>query len=151
MYKFLLTKLDQDLYELFAYFFENAVEYKKITDISSKLSILRRTIQLVFERAMNTHVRYPFFKIEIYDGTHIKLDFASDFLLSQLYSVMLEKSMPFQILDRLFKEKYVPLEYTAQQYYVSNRTLQRKLKEITEILENYQLALNLKRKALFDG
>ncbi|PWS23581.1 M protein trans-acting positive regulator [Enterococcus faecium] len=151
MYKFLLTKLDQDVYELFAYFFENAVEYKKITDISSKLSISRRTIQLVFDRAMNIRVRYPFFKIEIYDGTHIKLEFASDFLLSQLYSVMLEESMPFQILDRLFKEKYVSLENTAQQYYVSNRTLQRKLKEITEILENYQLALNLKRKALFVG
>ena len=41
---------------------------------------------------------------------------------------MLEESMPFQILDRLFREKYLSLENTAQQHFVSNRTVQRKLK-----------------------
>ena len=64
---------------------------------------------------------------------------------------MLEESMPFQILDRLFREKYLSLENTAQQHFVSNRTVQRKLKEIMDILENYNISLNLKRKPLFVG
>lgn len=151
MYKFLLTKLDQNVYELFACFFENALEYEKISDLASELNISKRKIFLVFERAMDIRDRYPFFDIDMYDGKHIRLKFAPNFLLSKLYSVMLEESMPFQILNRLFREKYVSLENTAQQLYVSNRTVQRKLKEIMDILGNYNIELNLKRKPLFVG
>lgn len=151
MYKFLLTKLDQDVYEVFAYFFENAEEYESISDLANKLSVSKRRIVLVIDRALDLRERYPFYDIEIIDGRTISLRFASNFLLSKLYSVMLEESMPFQILDRLFREKYLSLENTAQQHFVSNRTVQRKLKEIMDILENYNISLNLKRKPLFVG
>lgn len=151
MYKFLLAKLDQDVYEVFAYFFENAEEYESISDLANKLSVSKRRIVLVIDRALDLRERYPFYDIEIIDGRTISLRFASNFLLSKLYSVMLEESMPFQILDRLFREKYLSLENTAQQHFVSNRTVQRKLKEIMDILENYNISLNLKRKPLFVG
>ncbi len=42
MYKFLLTKLDQDVYEVFAYFFENAEEYESISDLANKLSVSKK-------------------------------------------------------------------------------------------------------------
>lgn len=103
--------------------------------MANKLSVSKRRIVLVIDRALDLRERYPFYDIEIIDGRTISLRFASNFLLSKLYSVMLEESMPFQILDRLFREKYLSLENTAQQHFVSNRTVQRKLKEIMDILE----------------
>jgi predicted DNA-binding protein YlxM (UPF0122 family) len=151
MYKFLLTKLDQDVYELFAYFFENAIEYEKQNDLANKLGFSKRRIVLIFERATDLQERYPYYDIEMFDGRNLTLHFAPNFLLSKFYSVMLEESVPFQILDRLFSEKYISLENTAQQHFVSNRTVQRKLKEVAAILENYQIKLNLKSKPLFVG
>ena len=58
MYKFLLTKLDQDVYELFAYFFENAEEYESISDLANKLSVSKRRIVLVIDRALDLRERY---------------------------------------------------------------------------------------------
>lgn len=151
MYKFLLTKLDQDVYELFAHFFEQAVEREKLNVLAEKTNLSKRRIVLVFERALDLQTAYPYFEIALHEGREMTLYFAPNFLLSKLYSVMLEESMPFQILDRLFSDKYVSLEETAQQHYVSNRTVQRKLKEVETILENYHIRLNLKRKPLFVG
>lgn len=151
MYKFLLTKLDQDVYELFAYFFEQAIDRERLSDLADKVNLSKRRIALVFERARDLQNSYPFFEIDMHEGRELVLYFAPNFLLSKLYSVMLSESMPFQIIDRLFSDKYVSLEETAQQHYVSNRTVQRKLKEIESILENYQIKLNLKRKPLFVG
>jgi len=65
MYKFLLTKLDQDVYEVFAYFFENAEEYESISDLANKLSVSKRRIVLVIDRALDLRERYPFYDIEI--------------------------------------------------------------------------------------
>ena len=64
MYKFLLTKLDQDVYEVFAYFFENAEEYESISDLANKLSVSKRRIVLVIDRALDLRERYPFYDIE---------------------------------------------------------------------------------------
>ena len=149
MYKFLLTKLDQDVYELFAYFFEHAIDRELLSDLAGHVHLSKRRIVLVFERARDLQKSYPFFEIDMREGRELALDFAPNFLLSKFYSVMLAESMPFQILDRLFSDKYVSLEETAQQHYVSNRTVQRKLKEVETILENYQIKLNLKKKPLF--
>lgn len=151
MYKFLLTKLDQDVYELFAHFFEQAVEREKLNVLAEKTNLSKRRIVLVFERALDLQTAYPYFEIALHEGREMTLYFAPNFLLSKLYSVMLEESMPFQILARFFSDKYVSLEETAQQHYVSNRTVQRKLKEVETILENYHIRLNLKRKPLFVG
>lgn len=79
MYKFLLTKLDQDVYEVFAYFFENAEEYESISDLANKLSVSKRRIVLVIDRALDLRERYPFYDIEIIDGRTISLRFASNF------------------------------------------------------------------------
>lgn len=149
MYKFLLTKLDQDVYELFAYFFEHAIDRELLSDLADHVHLSKRRIVLVFERARDLQKSYPFFEIDMREGRELALDFAPNFLLSKFYSVMLAESMPFQILDRLFSDKYVSLEETAQQHYVSNRTVQRKLKEVETILENYKIKLNLKKKPLF--
>ena len=110
MYKFLLTKLDQDVYELFAHFFEQAVEREKLNDLAEKTNLSKRRIGLVFERALDLQKAYPYFEIALHEGREMTLYFAPNFLLSKLYSVMLEESMPFQILDRLFSDKYVSLE-----------------------------------------
>lgn len=38
MYKFLLTKLDQDVYELFAHFFDQAVDREKLMSLLKRLT-----------------------------------------------------------------------------------------------------------------
>lgn len=151
MYKFLLSKLDQDVYDLFAYFLDSSSEHVKLTELSTSLGFTKRQITAVIERIVAFQKEYPFYEIEIINTRELCLRFSPNFLLSKLYSVMLEESIPFQILDRIFKEKYISLENTAQQYYVSNRTVQRKLREADTILSNYKLKLNLKNRSLIIG
>ncbi|MFS1027008.1 helix-turn-helix domain-containing protein [Enterococcus casseliflavus] len=115
------------------------MEREKLNVLAEKTNLSKRRIVLVFERALDLQTAYPYFEIALHEGREMTLYFAPNFLLSKLYSVMLEESMPFQILDRLFSDKYVSLEETAQQHYVSNRTVQRKLKEVETILENYHI------------
>ena len=66
MYKFLLTKLDQDVYELFAYFFEQAIDRERLSDLADKVNLSKRRIALVFERARDLQNSYPFFEIDMH-------------------------------------------------------------------------------------
>ena len=89
------------------------MEREKLNVLAEKTNLSKRRIVLVFERALDLQTAYPYFEIALHEGREMTLYFAPNFLLSKLYSVMLEESMPFQILDRLFSDKYVSLEETA--------------------------------------
>ena len=151
MYNSLLNNLDQEVYELFSYLLANDFRYGSLSELAKKLKHTRSRMNLIIDRAKELQAIYPAYTIEITDTAELSINLSSEFLLSKLYALMLKETIPFKILDRLFSERYVSLEKTAQYYYLSNRTVQRKLKELNTILSNYDVSLDLKSKTLFKG
>lgn len=151
MYNSLLNNLDQEVYELFSYLLANDFRYGSLSELAKKLKHTRSRMNLIIDRAKELQAIYHAYTIEITDTAELSINLSSEFLLSKLYALMLKETIPFKILDRLFSERYVSLEKTAQYYYLSNRTVQRKLKELNTILSNYDVSLDLKSKTLFKG
>ncbi|GGC79567.1 helix-turn-helix domain-containing protein [Enterococcus wangshanyuanii] len=151
MYQFLLSTIDQEVYEFFSFLLDNRLKKIDLTTCAKQLKHSKNRMLMICDRAKEFRQNYPYFTLEIADDLTIYCHFSSNFLLSKLYALMLEDTIPFRILDRLFSQKYISLEKTAQQYFVSDRTVQRKLKELDRILSNYNIGLDLKSKSLFKG
>jgi hypothetical protein len=151
MYKFLLSTIDQEVYDFFSYVLASNFKAGELSDVAKRLNHSKNRMLMIIERVKELQEQYTDFSIEVSDRLEIHIHLSANFLLSKLYALMLEETIPFRILDHLFSQKYISLENTAQQYYISNRTVQRKLKELDRILSNYNIGLDLKSKSLFKG
>lgn len=152
MYEKLIDDNYMGVYRLLEYFEKSYSEAISIEELQSSLQISRFKLMNTIQVAQQLSEIYSEYIVEVdMKLKTVVIFFKSSFLLSELYARMLKSSLSFDLLNSLYMEKAFSLEKFAQTRYVSVRTLQRKLRKVTAVLENYYVYLDFRKPSPLIG
>ncbi|MDQ8577754.1 helix-turn-helix domain-containing protein [Enterococcus faecium] len=143
---------ERQVYQFLNYCYERDEKLYIVKDIALDLNYTLAKMNSVIQQAESFCERYPEYKLSfLSENKMIKVEFSSQFLLSKVYSILLEGTIGYILLDSLYKGTYQSLENLSQKNYISLRTIQRKLRELNTILKNYHLSCSLKKGNPIEG
>ncbi|WP_277892584.1 helix-turn-helix domain-containing protein [Enterococcus lactis] len=143
---------ERQVYQFLNYCYERDEKLYVVKDIALDLNYTLAKMNSVIQQVESFCERYPEYKLSfLSENKMIKVEFSSQFLLSKVYSILLEGTIGYILLDSLYKGTYQSLENLSQKNYISLRTIQRKLRELNTILKNYHLSCSLKKGNPIEG
>ncbi|ALS36939.1 hypothetical protein ABID30_001858 [Enterococcus rotai] len=117
-----------------------------ISDYAGKLSKDRRTILKTIEALKNDILDLDcekYITIISNDESSVFVDIAPDFDTNYFLLYYLEQSVLFNLCLELFNGTFVDLQSFATKHYYSYSTVYRKMKDLNQLLEQYDLSLDL--------
>ncbi|WP_224784378.1 MULTISPECIES: helix-turn-helix domain-containing protein [Enterococcus] len=152
MFTKLIDANELHVYNFLSYCYDNNKAHYSVKELMYELNYTQSKLLSVIRHAEMFTTYYSEYTLTFFEAEKlILIEFSPLFLKSKIYATILSRSVGFKLLDSLFKEKYHSLEHLSQKYYMSLRTIQRKLGEMNKILENYHLTCSLKRMNPLDG
>ena len=146
MLQALLDTTEKQIYAFLSYCYETNKKDYTIKELSGVFDRKTNKMQSIVQQVEVFRARYPQFTLT-YDRLEkeVSITFSPRFLLSQAYSVLLQGTVGFILLDALFQGDYHSLEQLSHKTFSSPRTIQRKLQELNHVLANYHLSYSLKK------
>lgn len=117
-----------------------------ISDYATKLSKDRRTILKTIEALKNDIIDLgceAYITIISTDESTVFVDIAPDFDTNYFLLYYLEQSVLFNLCLELFNGTFVDLQSFAAKYFYSYSTVYRKMKSLNQLLQTYDLSLDL--------
>lgn len=146
MLQALLDTTEKQIYAFLNHCYETNKKDFTMKELSGVFDWKTNKMQSIVQQVEVFRARYPQFTLT-YDRLEkeVSIAFSPRFLLSQAYSVLLQGTVGFILLDALFQGDYHSLEQLSQKTFRSPRTIQRKLQELNHVLANYHLSYSLKK------
>lgn len=139
-YNTILTLLDELYY--------SETDIVSIAAFVEKFKLNRKTIIRIFESFKVVCVENSW--TEYVDVTvtaqGIEAHFSGRYHPNRFYAYYLKNSIGYLLLDDLLNHRFVTIQAFADKYHISVATVMRKLKELRELLDEYNIKLNLKQK-----
>lgn len=117
-----------------------------LSDYATKLSKDRRTIIKAIDALKNdiTHLGCEqYITLVSIDESTVFVDIAPDFDANYFLLYYLEESVLFKLCIELFNGSFIDLQSFATQHFYSYSTVYRKTKELSQLLQQYDLILDL--------
>ena len=150
MLQALLDTTEKQIYAFLSHCYEMNKKDYTMKELSGVFDWKTNKMQSIVQQVEVFRARYPQFTLT-YDRLEkeVSIAFSPRFLLSQAYSVLLQGTVGFILLDALFQGDYHSLEQLSHKTFSSPRTIQRKLQELNHVLANYHLSYSLKKVILW--
>lgn len=146
MYRKLIDENYLETYQLIEFCVNSHQQWFLVEELQEYLGLSKFKIGNAIQGAVEASYKYPEYTLSYEKGQKkFSITFQPTFLLSELYSTLLRGTLGFIFLDYIYRNKTFSLEKFAQEHYVSVRTVQRKLRAVNEILNNYYLRIDLRK------
>lgn len=139
-YNTILTLLDELYY--------SETDVVSIATFVEKFKLNRKTIIRIFESFNVVCVENGWSEyVEVtVTAQGIEAHFSGRYHPNRFYAYYLKNSIGYLLLDDLLNRRFVTIQAFADKYHISVATVMRKLKELRELLDEYEIKLNLKQK-----
>ncbi|NTP34442.1 hypothetical protein HQ816_11095 [Enterococcus faecium] len=106
---------ERQVYQFLNYCYERDEKLYVVKDIALDLNYTLAKMNSVIQQAESFCERYPEYKLSfLSENKMIKVEFSSQFLLSKVYSILLEGTIGYILLASLYKGTYQSLENLSQ-------------------------------------
>ncbi|MDR2832343.1 MAG: helix-turn-helix domain-containing protein, partial [Streptococcaceae bacterium] len=137
-------------YEIILFLWQNQSKQYSLKNLQNHFHISRTIVLNSLEKLKSIAKKYPEFHLELHNS-FLKASFSSNFLVNKVYIDLLKQSFTYNFFETLYLGNFKTLDIFAQEHFTTTRTIQRQIRKLNELLQEYSLSLSLKSQSIIIG
>ncbi|MDR2832719.1 MAG: helix-turn-helix domain-containing protein [Streptococcaceae bacterium] len=138
------------IYEIIIYCFKNQSKTYSMKEFREHFDISQNILDNILKDIKRLSKKYPMFSIIIL-SKNFSISFFPAFLINKVYVLLLKETLAYKFLIQIYNKEFKTLEFFAEENFVSTRTAQRQIGQLSELFYSYSLDFTLKRRELLVG